>query len=320
MRFFRGGSGPGPKPLNEDPESNVSHFNLGSDIAVGFVGSSVALDQARWLLRGLGARIVELPAGDAHGDMPVMMSGSAAAEADDGAPAAALTVRLWDFHVRRRGSGVQACAVSGVSWVIGLPGRAPLYLQASIPEKWCGTLGASAALSFYVERLTLPGVKAPARVFDVSAAEILRCFADQNFGNHKQIPTSWRRNGRISPEHGGIYPQGFFKCRDGHVGVIGRSRQDWAKMLAALGNPAWATDAMRNPFDLARDSTQVDVLFEAELQKHSREELLALALKFGATFAPIYNQAEIRGEHLVRESFFDGAGMPGLPFEILPAT
>ena len=296
----------------------MSHFNLGNEIAVGFIGSSTSLDQARWLLRGLGVRIVELAAGDVQVDMPVMTSGSTAAAAIVAAPATALTVRLWDFHVHRRGSGVQACAVSGVSWVIGLPGRAPLYLQAHIPEKWCGTLGASAALSFYVERLTLPGVKAPPRVFDISTAEILRCFADQNFGNHKQIPTSWRRNGRISPEHGGIYPQGFFKCRDGHVGVIGRSRQDWAKMLAALGDPAWATDALRNPFNLARDSTQVDALFEAELQKHSRAELLALALKFGATFAPVYSKAEIRDQHLVRESFFDGAGLPGLPFEILP--
>ncbi len=153
----------------------------------------------------------------------------------------------------------------------------------------------------------------------MSAAEVLRGFADQNFGNHKQIPTSWRRNGRLSPEHGGIFPQGFFKCRDGYVGVIGRSRQDWALMLSALGEPGWVTEEMRNPFQLARDSAQVERLFEEELQKHSRDELLDLALKFGATFAPVYNKTEIQEEHIVRETFFDAEGAAGLPFEIVTA-
>lgn len=296
----------------------MSHFKLGSEISVGFVGSSSSLDYARWLLLGMGARTVEMEPENIGAGIPVMMAGSTAAAALDGKQTAPLIVRLWDFHVRMPGCGVQASAVSGVSWVIGVPGRPPLYLPARIPEKWCGTLGASAALSFYVERLTLPAYKAPLRVFDVSAAEILRCFADQNFGNHKQIPTSWRRNGRISPEHGGIFPQGFFKCRDGYVGVIGRSRQDWALMLTALGNPAWATDELRNPFQLARHSEQVDALFETELEKYSRDQLLELALKFGATFAPVYSKAEIRDEHLVRESFFDGDGKPDLPFELIP--
>ena len=186
-----------------------------------------------------------------------------------------------------------------------------------MPEKWCGTLGASAALSYYVERITLPGIQQTDRVFDVSAAEILRGFADQNFGNHKQIPTSWRRNGRLSPEHGGIFPQGFFKCQDGYVAVIGRSRPDWALMLKALGDPVWAIEEYRNPFKVALNAAPVEALFEQELQKYTRKDLLGLALKFGATFAPIYSKAEIPDEKLVRDSFFDDAGLPTLPFEIL---
>ena len=300
---------------------NPNHFNLGAKVALAFCGSNAATDYSRWLLTRMGARITELPPGDFDVDMPVVLAGTVpgtgAAKAADLVQKAPLVVRLWDFHVGRAGSGVQACAVSGVSWVIGLPGQAPLYLSSQIPEKWCGTLGASAALSYFVEKLTLPGHAAPPRVFDVSAAEILRGFADQNFGNHKQIPTSWRRNGRLSPEHGGIFPQGFFKCSDGYVGVIGRSRQDWALMLSALGDPAWATEALRNPFQLARHSEAVEVLFEDELQKHSRDDLLKLALKFGATFAPVYSRAEIPQEALVREDFFDAGGAVGLPFEIL---
>lgn len=293
-------------------------FNLGGKVTLGFAGTNVAVEYARWLLGRMGATIVDLAPDDFDVDMPVVLAGMPGAK---GATSAAmqkapLIVRLWDFHVDKAGSGLQACAVSGVSWVIGLPGRTPLYLSANIPEKWCGTIGASAALSYFVERLSLPGRPAVARVFDVSAAEVLRGFADQNFGNHKQIPTSWRRNGRVSPDHGGIFPQGFFKCRDGYVAVIGRSRQDWAWMLGALGEPAWATDEMRNPFKLALDSAEVEALFEQELQKYTRNELLDLALKSNATFAPIYSKKEIPDAQLVRTSFFDADGAAGLPFEI----
>ncbi|CAN5444781.1 hypothetical protein BH09PSE5_BH09PSE5_42470 [soil metagenome] len=292
----------------------MSAFTFENEIRVAMVGDGPALDHARWILQRLGATIVTPEAGAERIDFPLMMAGRALTQTS-AAPTSPLCVKLWDFQVDMPGSGVLASAVSGVSWVIGLPGRVPKYLPSHIPEKWCGSMGVSLALSLFVERLTQTKPYARPRVFDVSAAEILRSFADQNFGNHKQIPTSWRRNGRVSPEHGGIYPQGFFACADGFVGVVGRSRQDWSSILAALGNPAWATDDMRNPFELAKDSEKVDPLFTAELAKHTRRELLELALESGATFAPVFLASEIKQERLVRDAFFDKGGVAGLPFE-----
>lgn len=288
-------------------------FDL-KDVRVALAGRGAPLAQARWLLERVGVAVIAAGSPDDAPQTPLLIGGGALAE-----PAPAdrqLTVRLWDFQVGVPGTGLLASAVSGVAWVIGLPGRAPKYLPARIPEKWCGTLAVSLALSHYVECLTLAQPHAEPRAYDVSAAEILRAFADQNFGNHKQIPTSWRRNGRVSPEHGGIYPQGFFACRDGYVGVVGRSRQDWNSILAALGNPAWATDEMRNPFELARNSEKVDPLFTAELAKYTRHQLLELALESGATFAPVFDIHEVPHEQLVRESFFESGGVPGLPFEV----
>ena len=294
----------------------MSAFQFESDIRIGLMGDGAPLDHARWILERLGTVVIIPQASAASIDMPLLVAGKALAH-EDKLPKSPLLVRLWDFQVGMSGSGVLASAVSGVSWVIGLPGRVPKYLPSNIPEKWCGSLGVSLALSFYVERLTQLQPYGKSRVFDVSSAEILRSFADQNFGNHKQIPTSWRRNGRISPEHGGIYPQGFFACRDGYIGVVGRSRQDWNSILAALGDPAWATEDMRNPFELAKNSDKVDPLFSAELAKYTRRELLELALKSGATFAPVFYTSEIRQEQLVREDFFDVNATAGLPFEIL---
>lgn len=304
---------------------DLRSFQLGDKARVGIAGiagiadESGALRYARWLLARLGASVTELDADSFDADMPVLIAGHSASDALRAAhperQRTPLLIRLWDFQVNMAGTGVQASAVSGVAWVIGLPGKAPMYLTGRIPEKWCGTLGVGAALAWHAERVTLPQLPPPARVFDVSTAEVLRAFADQNFSNHRLIPTSWRRNGRISLDHGGIFPQGFFRCRDGHVAVVGRSGEDWLRILAALGDPAWATEEMRNPFALAHDSAHAEELFEAELQKYTRQELLDLALRSGATFAPIYDKSELSAAHIVRESYFDADGHAGLPFE-----
>lgn len=299
----------------------MRQFDFNGEVIVAARGTGPTLAYARWLFERLGVRVVD-PDDSAAEGRPLIVTGE---RARGGAgPGIATTrrrhpivIRLWDFHVGTPGTGAQASAVSGASWVIGLPDHAPLCLPASIPEKWCGAFGASFALSHDVERRTFPGAVPPQRQVEISAAEIVRCFAEQIFGNHRMFPESWRRNGRISPGHGGIYPQGFFRCRDGYVAVIGRSQHDWATMLAALGDPAWATEEFRNPFDLAHHPDKVDPLFCAELERRTRDELLALALKTGATFAPVYERAEIRAEHIVRDAFFEADGSEGLPFEIL---
>lgn len=290
-------------------------FKLTTSLRISAVGSGKSLQYATTLLERIGATI-DRSDGTISPDQPAMFSGDAL-PLNSECPPSPHIVRLWDFHVGKPGSGILASASSGVSWVIGIPKKAPLYLPADIPEKWCGTLGASMALSYFVEHLSVRSPYQSPRFIDVSAAEILRSFADQNFGNHKQIPTSWRRNGRISPDHGGIYPQGFYECKDGYVGVVGRSRQDWAAMLRALGDPVWATDELRNPFELAHHPEKVDHLFVSELKKFSRKELLDKALETGATFAPVFQRSEIPEQHIVRESFFLDNGQADLPFEIV---
>lgn len=220
-------------------------------------------------------------------------------------------VTLWDFQVGLPGTGYQASAISGVSWVIGLPGRPPLALQADVPEKWCGLLGATLALA------SLLGERGHAPI-DVSAADILRAFADQNAGNHLEIPGGWHRNGRLAVEHGGIFPQGFYACRDGYVGIVARSRADWTAVLGAIGDPDWSHDeAMRDPFRLAADDSVVGPLFAASLASFTRDELLARAVDSGATLAPVFTVAEIEARSLVRQPKA-APDRASLPFEFVP--
>ncbi|MFT4011152.1 MAG: CoA transferase [Nocardioidaceae bacterium] len=274
---------------------------------VGIDGSSASVDYAQQWLEAVGITCSREPGAAAavwirDGDRP---SGTAADQVTE--------IRLWDFQVGRRGTGAQASAISGVSWVLGWADEPPLVLPADLPEKWCGLFGATLAL---VTLLEADSGDAAVRHYDVSAADVLRAFADQNAGNHAEVVAGWRRNGRVAVEHGGIYPQGFFPCADGFVAMVGRSRKDWYAIRKAIGWPAWADDPrFEDPFAIAEDSAEVDELLTAALAGLDRDRLLEQALLYGATIAPVFSPAEARARNLVRPSYHAGSGVP-FPFEV----
>lgn len=281
-------------------------FGDAPDVAV--VGTGVSLEYARHWLTQIGLRLSE-----ETGDIAVaVVDGHSADRYGQLAP---VEIHVWDFQVGRSGTGIQASAVSGVSYVLGHPDAAPLALPTDMPEKWCGLFAATLALGVLVE-VELWQSPGPRR-YDVSAADILRAFADQNAGNHLEVEGGWRRNGRVAVEHGGIYPQGFFACRDGYVAIVGRSRKDWAAIRQLLDWPAWAKDPRYDdPFAIAEDSSEVDALLTAELKRFDRDELLSGALTHGATVAPVYSPEELRERDIVRPDFYDEDGHPSLPFRI----
>ena len=226
----------------------------------------------------------------------------AGAEAASGGPA----IRLWDFQVGMEGSGADACAVAGPAAAIGHADGPGVPLPADMPEKWCGLVGAILALA---EAWRGTGGGAPE--YDASAADIMRSFALQNSGTPEERRRLWKRNGRICVEHGLIFPMGFFACRDGHIALLGRSRRDWQRIAAALGDPEWThRPGFDNPFALARDSAEADALLEETLADKERDGLLARGLEEGAVIAPVYSY----GEALERGVFRPGFEEPAMPF------
>ena len=219
-------------------------------------------------------------------------------------------IRLWDFQVGRGGCGHLATAVSGAGTVIGAPGSPAGTLPADVPEKWCGLYGAILALAEQWRRTA-----SPARPnYDVSAADVMRAFALQNSGTPEERERLWHRNRRIPVEHGGIFPMGFFRCQDGYVALLGRSRRDWINIRQALDSPEWAEEErFANPFVIAADSAEADRLLEVTLSAFSRDELLARGLEHGAVIAPVYSSAEAREREVFREAF-DAEDGPALPF------
>jgi crotonobetainyl-CoA:carnitine CoA-transferase CaiB-like acyl-CoA transferase len=262
---------------------------------------TVCLDEARALNPAPRAILI---AGD----------GVDAAKLNDASATVTPEIRIWDFEVGRRGTGAFASAVGGVSSVIGAADGPPGMMPAFIPEKWAGMLAASLALALC---FTDKNGQRPPRTIDVSAADILRAYSEQNSGNHAGVPYGWRRNGRTAVEHGGVFPQGFFPCGDGHLAVQARSRQDWQNILAALGKPEWAIDQkFQNPFKLSLDDEEVTRLLNSELKKHTRKEWLNRALETGAPMAPVFNLEEACSADVFRAGFINQEGAVNAPFVV----
>jgi crotonobetainyl-CoA:carnitine CoA-transferase CaiB-like acyl-CoA transferase len=275
-----------------------------SSKTIRIVPANKSAQYARHWLELLGCII-----GDDTAESGIVITGG-----DGDFPGARCVIRLWDYQVGRAGSGTMASAISGAAAVIGHPGRPGVPLPADMPEKWCGAYGAILALAELWRRRGADASKQI--VYDVSAADVLRSFSLQNSGDAAERSRIWRRNGRLCVDHGGIFPMGFFACKDGHVAILGRSRRDWRQIRKAIGDPEWAKgEAFEDPFKLAYDSAEADALLERTLSGYSRDELLRRGLAEGAVIAPVYSESEARERDIFRGGFV-AKGSPAMPFTV----
>lgn len=289
-------------------------LNFAGGPRIGISGSNASTYYARHWLHQIGLET----APTAELEQPSVLIEAGSPENDDRVESAEGRTRivLWDFQTGKDGNGLHAAASAGVSWVIGHADSPPLALPVDIPEKWCGLVGANLAISALLEANLKD--QPSARRVDISAADTLRSFADQNSGNHAEIDSGWARNGSTAVEHGGIYPQGYFACRDGFVGLVGRSRKDWAAIRDVIERPPWSNEErFDDPFVLAANSEEADQLLAEALAGFDRDDLLKRAIEHGAPLAPVYATDELVGRDVVRSGFFAEDGSTNLPFEIV---
>lgn len=281
---------------------------LGGASKIAVLGNNRSCHYARHWLGLLGCAPKSSPCADGI----VIVDGEAGPQ--DPFPDGVSVVRLWDFQVGFAGNGHLASAVSGAAAVIGYPGQPGVSLPADMPEKWCAAYGVILALAELWQRSL--GVRQTATEYDVSSADVLRAFSLQNSGDAAERARTWRRNGRVCVEHGGIFPMGFFACQDGYVALLGRSRRDWRHIRKAIGDPDWTQEpAFEDPFAIAKDSAEADRLLEETLRQFGRDELLQRGLAEGAVIAPVYSAAEAAARDIFRDRFFVDSE-PSMPFTI----
>lgn len=201
------------------------------------------------------------------------------------------------------GSALTASAVSGASTAIGHPGARPLSHPVGLVESITGMNAAAACAALLTSTETLG--KRPC-VVEVSMAGVLEYFVGMNNKMFEGYPRTWHREGRRSSGSSGPYPLSLFEAADGSIGLIGRSREDWANVLKAMGDPVWAADPKyRDPWHVAEHlADEVDVHVQAWVRQHTVAEMGALASQFNFIAGPVLSVEEVLEEEQYKQRGF----------------
>ena len=208
------------------------------------------------------------------------------------------------------GEGALASAEAGVTWAIGEPGRAPLAMPMFTADSLIGSVVAGALLGAVLKGRT--------GTVDVDGVEVLASFADQNSTSYRLSGVGWRRDGRRAPGSAGVYPYGVYRCADGDVVLLGRSRRDWREIAQAIG-AGNVYERFPDPFVIATTyADEVDALLSPYLMSYTKEGVMELAESAGVLAAPVATLREVLGyEHLGEERQFwsdrDGVRLPTTP-------
>ena len=223
------------------------------------------------------------------------------------------------------GGGLDAQALAAVAWALGEPGRAPLSLPPGIVEHQAGAMLAAGCLL----ALNVRDDCGSGRTVDIALADVLASYVAGNCRFYVHHGLQWRRSGRRASGSGGAYPFMILPCRDGAVCVCGRTREEWQRLVAAMGSPAWAAEPRYQ--DLRAMGTQypdqVDALVAPWFAAHTKAELEAIALSNSLIVAPLRSIDEVLATPHFAERGFWRAGLaaghavraPGLPFRVTGA-
>ena len=221
------------------------------------------------------------------------------------------------------GGGLDAQALSAMAWALGEPEREPLTLPPGIVEHQAGAmLTAGCLLALNVRDDCGSG-----RLVDIALADVLASHVAGNCRFYVHHGLRWERSGRRASGSGGAYPFVILPCKDGAVCVCGRTREEWMRLVAAMGHPDWAAEPRYQ--DLRAMGTQypdeVDRLVMPWFAQHTKAELEAIALANNLIVSPLRDFAEVLATpHFAQRGFFSAgraAGqsvmLPSLPFRVL---
>ena len=188
-------------------------------------------------------------------------------------------------YAAHAGGSLDAQALAAMAWALGEPGRAPLSLPPGILEHQAGAMLAAGCLL----ALNVRDDCGSGRVVDVALADVLASYVAGNCRFYVHHGLQWQRSGRRASGSGGAYPFMILPCKDGAVCVCGRTREEWQRLVAAMGSPAWAAEPRFQ--DLRAMGTQypdeVDALVAPWFAAHTKAELEAMALANSLIVAPL---------------------------------
>ena len=204
---------------------------------------------------------------------------------------------------------INVCAVSGTSIILGEPSRAPLSLPFALPALQAGLHGAAAALAALLARRRC-GL---GQAVDIAEADVLAFYSGGMSLFILGGGGRWQRRG--FERHGGIYPSGFYPCKDGYVFLATQTRRQWAGILRLMGDPEWARSdpALGDGVAIGwKRADEVDLHFIPWLLQFTRRELTEMAREADLVLGPINHVGDLLGEpHFQARGFWHHVDLDG---------
>ena len=215
---------------------------------------------------------------------------------------------------------INLAAGGGICEGLGSPEREPLTFGT--PE--VGYFAGAAAACSVVMALLARGDGGPGQHIDI--AEIEAMAGLYNGPEALMAVYEWRVTRRTG--HHALdfpYPNCILRCKDGYIFVGSPEGRQWRRLLELMGNPEWSQQArFRNRTVMNNEyADEVDGYVEEWLQRHTKAELLEMALEHRVPLAPVRGFDEVRHDPSLETLFTavervdTGAiALPGPPYAL----
>ena len=227
-----------------------------------------------------------------------------------------LTGPYWNW----KAYDINLAAAGGICAGLGSADREPLTFGTPQVGYFAGT----AAASSIVIALLAQAIDGPGQHIDI--AEVESMAGIYNGPEALMAVYQWRVTRRTG--HHALdfpYPNCILRCKDGYIFVGSPEGRQWRKLLELMGNPQWAQEprfrdrtVMNNEY-----ADEVDGYVEEWLLKHTKSELLEMALEHRVPLAPVRGFDEVRGAPSLASQFVaidrgdtGPVAYPGLPFQL----
>jgi len=191
---------------------------------------------------------------------------------------------------------INLAAAGGICEGLGSPDREPLTFGT--PQ--VGYFAAMAAASSIVIALLAGSGQ------HIDIAEVEAMAGIYNGPEALMAVYQWRMTRRTG--HHALdfpYPNCILRCKDGYIFVGSPEGRQWKKFLEIMGDPEWAKEPrFRNRTTMNNEyADEVDGYVEEWLLKHTKAELLDLALEHRVPLAPVRNYDEVRNDESLADQF-----------------
>jgi crotonobetainyl-CoA:carnitine CoA-transferase CaiB-like acyl-CoA transferase len=201
----------------------------------------------------------------------------------------------------RPGTDLTAQGAASLPLALGMPDREPLRIPFEQADYQAALHAFAAALcALYARRSSGRG-----QGVDVSVAQVMAyCVGGMHLVGAKG-GAKWGQ--RSTSMKGGMYPTGFFACKDGFVCIASQTPKQWDAFLALMDNPKWSKEGQAgNAVYLGLvDSKPVDKHFKSWLMEYTRAELIEMAMAENIVMGVAQNVDEVLAseQYAFRELF-----------------